>query len=213
MQIFFGYPPYGPNPTANSIKNIVLDDNNDFIIQKTNIPTLDILFKRLLVINPDYRMTYEEFFNYVFSKDFMRENIICVNNNPMYQNLYDDILKEPKVNFILVDEEGLDEKKIKEKCVKKILSFAQEENFPDVMNFLDEKVEGEVKYNNIIYYDENIGHNNYINKDSYYFERNTPGAFIFCNDLESLRFVRAEILKEIENEERIIFNFITNGAA
>jgi hypothetical protein len=153
-------------------------------------------------------MTYEEFFNYVFSKDFMRENIICVNNNPMYKNLYDDILKEPKVNFILVENEGLDEKKIKEKCVKKILSFAQEENFPDIMNFLDEKVEGEgeVKYNNIIYYDENIGHNNYIYKDSDYFERNTPGAFILCNNLESLRLIRAEILKEIENEERIIFN-------
>ena len=213
FQIFFGYSPYGPNPTTNKIKKIVLDDSNDFIIMKTNIPTLDILFKRLLVINPDYRMTYDEFFDYVFSKDFLRENTICVNNNPMYRKLYDEILKEPIVNFILTENEGLDKKIIGEKCVKKILSFAQEEQFPDIMNFTNEKIEEEEKYNNIIYYDESIGHNNNINKDSDYFERNTPGAFILCNDLESLRFVRAEILKEIENEERIIFNLITNGAA
>jgi len=216
FELFFGYPPYGPNPTTKIIKNIVLDDENDFIIQKTKIPTLDLLFKRLLVINPDYRMTYDEFFNYVFSNDFMRENAICVNNNPIYKNLYDEILKEPEIKFNLKEPEGLEQKIIQEKCIKKILSYAQEENLPDIMNFPNEKFEGEgeIKYNNIIYYDENVGHsNNNINKDSDYFERNTPGAFILCNDLESLRLVRAEILKEIENEERIIFNLITNGAA
>jgi len=213
FEIFFGYPPYGPNPTTNEIKNIVLDDNNDFIIKKTNIPTLDILFKRLLVINPDYRMTYDEFFKYVFNNDFMRENIISLNNNQMYKNIYDDILKEPEVIFNLKVPEGLDEKIIQEKCVKKIISFAQEEKLPDIMNFPNENIEEEEVYNNIIYYDENIDHNNSINKDSDYFERNTKGAFILCTDLDSLKLVRAEILKEIENEERIIFNLITTGGA
>ena len=213
FEIFFGYLPYGPNPSTKLIKNIVLDDNNNFIIKKTNIPTLDILFKRLLVINPDYRMTYDEFFNYVFSNDFMRENIICVNNNQMYKKIYDDIIKEPEVNFQLEEPEGLNKNKIQEKCVKKIISFAQGENLPDVMNFPEGKIRGEGVYNNIIYYDENIDHIKSIYKDSYYFERGTPGAFILCTDLESLRLVRIEILKEIEKDDRITFNLITTGAA
>ena len=213
FEIFFGYLPYGPNPSTKLIKNIVLDDNNNFIIKKTKIPTLDILFKRLLVINPDYRMTYDEFFNYVFSNDFMRENIICVNNNQMYKKLYDDILKEPEVNFQLEEPEGLDIKIIQEKCVKKIVSFTQGENFPDIMNFPEGKITGEGMFNNIIYYDENIDHSKSINKDSDYFERHTPGAFILCTDLESLRLVRAEILKEIEKDHRITFNLITTGSA
>ena len=213
FEIFFGYPPYGPNPPTNEIKNIVLDDKNNFIIKKTNIPTLDILFKRLLVINPDYRMTYDEFFNYVFSKDFMSENAIYVNNNQMYKKLYDEILKEPPVEFNLEEPEGLNKKIIKEKCVNKILSFAQGENLPDIMNFPNGKIEGEEIYNNIIYYDENINFSKSINKDSDYFERHTPGAFILCTDLESLRLIRTEILKEIQKDERINFNLITTGSS
>ena len=213
FEIFFGYPPYGPNPPTNEIKNIVLDDKNNFIIKKTNIPTLDILFKRLLVINPDYRMTYDEFFNYVFSKDFMSENAIYVNNNQMYKKLYDEILKEPPVEFNLEEPEGLNKEIIKEKCVNKILSFAQGENLPDIMNFPNGKIEGEEIYNNIIYYDENINFSKSINKDSDYFERHTPGAFILCTDLESLRLIRTEILKEIQKDERINFNLITTGSS
>ena len=150
---------------------------------------------------------------YVFSQDFMKENVICVNNNQMYKKLYDAILKEPKVNFILTESEGLNEEIIQEKCVNKILSFAQEENIPDIMNFPNGKIEGEEKYNNMIYYDENIEHGPSINKDSNSFERHTPGPFILCTNLESLRFVRAEILKEIEKDERITFNLITTGSS
>ena len=213
FEIFFGYPPYGPNPEMNVINNIVLDENNKFIIKKTKIPTLDILFQRLLVKNPDNRMTYEEFFNYVFSQDFMRENVIYVNNNQMYKKIYEDILKEPEIIFQEEEQEGLDIKIIEEKCVKKIVSFAQGENLPDIMNFPEGKIKGEEAYNNIIYYDENTVHSKSINKDSDFFERYTPGAFILCTNLESLRLVREEILKEIEKDERIIFNLITTGSA
>jgi hypothetical protein len=81
------------------------------------------------------------------------------------------------------------------------------------MNFPNGKIEGDEVYNNIIYYDENIQYSKSINKDSDFFERNTPGAFILCTDLESLGLVKNEILKEIEKDERINFNLITNGAA
>jgi len=217
--LFFGYSPYGENPSINTIKNIVLDNNNNFMIEKTNIPTLDILFKRLLVINPDYRMTYEEFFDYVLSEDFMKKDTICVNNNQIYKKLYDDILKEPKITSLNLKHyicncccydcfKNMDSIRLKE-LFKAIIPFAQE-LWPDIMNIPDELEE---KYNNIIYYDENINYIHSISKDSDYFERQTQGAFIFCSDLESLRLVRADILNEIEKDERISFNLITIGAA
>ena len=80
--------------------NIIQDEEN-FLFQKTykkneqpKIPTLDILFKKLLTINPKNRMTYKDFFDYVFSDDFMKEGVICVNNNPKYKQIFDNILKE-----------------------------------------------------------------------------------------------------------------------
>ena len=210
--LFFGYSPYGEYPSINTIKNIVLDDNNNFMIEKTNIPTLDILFKRLLVINPDYRMTYEEFFDYVLSEDFMKKDIICVNNNQIYKKLYNDILKEPKI--INLEHHYCDcwyevNYNICLKLFKAIIPFVQQ-LLPDIMNIPDEIEE---IYNNIIYYDENIDYIHSISKDSEYLERQTPGAFIFCSNLESLRLVRAEILNEIEKDKRISFNLITTGAA
>ena len=210
FEIFFGYPPYGPEPTPDIINNIVLDDKNNFIIKKTNIPTLDILFKRLLVINPDIRMSYNEFFNYVFSQDFMKKDVIYVNNSKIYKKLYMDILKEPEVKFKLEKPEKTDEEVINKKCVKKLNSIIQRENFPDKMNLQNGIKE---KYNNIIFYDERIEYIRSINKDSDYFEKHTPGAFILCTDLESLKLVRAEILNEIEKDERITFNLITTGSA
>jgi len=81
------------------------------------------------------------------------------------------------------------------------------------MNSKNQNFEGEEKYNNIIYYDENIKHYNSINKDSDYFERYTQGAFILCTDLESLRLVRAEILSVYEDDKKITFNLITTGSS
>jgi len=198
FEIFFGCTPYGPDPTIDIIKNIVLDKSKNFVIKKTNIPILDILFKRLLVINQDYRMTYNEFFNYVFSQDFMRKDVIYVNNNQIYKILYEDILKEPEVKFQLKKQ-----KKLEQKISNNNLSFDHEDNFPNIMNFPKEK------NNNIIYYDERIDHIRSINKDSDYFEKHTPGAFILCTDLESLKLVRNEILIEIRKDRRITFNLIT----
>ena len=210
--LFFGYLPYGINPTINTIKNIVLDFNNNFMIKKTNIPTLDILFKRLLVINPDYRMTYEEFFDYVFSEDFMKKDIICVNNNLIYKKLYDDILKEPK-RIIMEDNHVCDIDYCSDYqrilLFQKIIPFVQD-LIPDIMTVTDQLEEG---YNNIIYYDENNDYISSVQEDCDYFEKHTKGAFIFCTNLESLRLVRNEILSEIEKDERITFNLITTGAA
>ena len=44
-------------------------------------------------------MSYNEFVNYVFSQDFMKKDVIYVNNTKIYKKLYMDILKEPEVKF------------------------------------------------------------------------------------------------------------------
>ena len=106
--------------------------------------------------------------------------------------------------------EKTDEEVIKKEYVKKVNSIIQGENFPDTMNFQNEIKE---KYNNIIFYDERIEYIHSINKDSDYFEKHTPGAFILCTDLESLRLVRAEILNEIQKNSRITFNLIITGSS
>jgi serine/threonine protein kinase len=72
-------------------------DEKNFIYKKSKIPTLDILLKRLLVINPKERMTYDEFFEYIFNDNFMEKDVIFLNNNKIYKNLYNIILKEPDI--------------------------------------------------------------------------------------------------------------------
>ena len=62
------------------------------------------------------------------------------------------------------------------------------------MNSTNQPLGEEEKYNNIIYYDENFEDINSIRKDSDILESLTPGAFILCTDLESLRLVRNDIL-------------------
>ena len=67
------------------------------------------------------------------------------------------------------------------------------------------------KFNNIIYYDANVLNLNSINEDSDFFERETPGAFILCTNMNSFKLIREEILLEIEKDRRISFNLITTG--
>ena len=67
-------------------------------------------------------------------------------------------------------------------------------------------------FNNIIYYDENINYLSEINKDSDYFERITPGAFILCTSIESLKLIREEVLRQIKKDKKTTFNLITTGS-
>ena len=81
------------------------------------------------------------------------------------------------------------------------------------MNFSNASANNDNKFNNIIYYDANVmDHLNDINKDSDYFERVTPGAFILCTNMDSFKLIREEMLTEIKNDDRTIFNLITTGS-
>ena len=218
FELYFGVLPYGYDANINAMKNAMYNEKN-FIFQKTfkkdqkpKIPSLDILFKRLLTINPEKRMTYKEFFDYVFSDDFMKEGVISINNNPKYKKIFDNILNEEFIDY----EEGIipesdDPIKQAEQNAQKIKILVKGGNFPDIMNFSNGSVNNDNKFNNIIYYDESK-YLSSINEDSDYFERVTPGAFILCTNMDSFKLIRDEILAEIKNDERMNFNLITTGS-
>ena len=230
FELYFGVLPYGPNADINAMMDVIYNEKN-FVLPKTfkknekpKIATLDILFKRLLTINPEERMTHNEFFDYVFSDDFMKEGVICVNNNQKYQKIFDEILKEKFIEFKIEEiKESLDPVEIEKNNIKKINNFIKAGNIPDIMNFpnISSKKDDEVeKFNNIIYsvnYDPNKDNANKrylinIYQDSNFFERETPGAFILCLNLDSFKLIREELLPEIGKDKRMTFNIITSGS-
>ena len=203
-ELYFGKLPYGNNVTTNIIMEAISNPEKNFKYKKTNIECLDYLFNRLLTIDPEKRMTYEEFFDVVFSGNFM-------NDMDSIQNIINEQINGEDPNEDK-ENESFDEDKINERVVDKVLGFAKGNHFPDLMNFPNGSADGELKFNNIIYYDENINFKKSIYKDSDLFEMYTPGAFILCTDQDSLKMVIKEILKQIKKEKRMTFNLISTGS-
>ena len=213
FELYFGFLPYGENPNTNKINKVVYGKKK-LIIKQTKIPTLDILFNRLLVINPKDRMTYDEFFKYVFSDNFMKEGVTYVNDNKLYKQIYEKILKEPEVNFknTEIKECKPEQEKEEEANFKKILTLVEDGHLPDLMNFANGSLNEKKVYNNIIYYDENIDYLSDIIEDCDDFERVTSGAFILCTNIESLDLVKKEVLRQIQKDKKTRFNLITTGS-
>ena len=212
FELYFDFLPYGDKVNINKIKNYIYNPKN-FIFKKSNIPSLDILFKRLLVIDPKDRMNFDEFFDYVLNDNFMKEGIIYVNDNPKYKEIYKIIQNEPQIEFDNIVYEGeYDFEYLQVKNKKNILSFVERDHLTDIMNFSNGEINNDGKYNNIIYYDENIEKFSEKNQDSDFFERKTPGAFLLCTNLDSLQLISKEIIRKIKKDKRIIFNLITTGS-
>ena len=212
FEIFFGVLPYGWNPSTKKINDMIYDEKK-FVFRKSEIPTLDILFKRLLQINPDNRMTTQEFYDYVTNENFLNPKVIMINNNEKYLKIYEEILSLDQIDY--GDQHQLEKlnKKEKEKQnIQKILGLVEDGNLPDIMNFSNGIINEEDKFNNIIYYDSNAEkYKKEIHNDSDTFERVTPGAFILCTNLDSLGIIRDEILRHRRSEKKTIFNIISNG--
>ena len=208
FEIYFGYSPYGFRPNLNRILNVVYSKEK-FIFRKSNIPTLDILFKRLLQINPENRMSFPEYYNFVTNKNFLKDDFIA--DDEKYLKLYEEILLEEQVEYRVRVSRcgcGLYREDYVKKTIKKIFELAEEGSIPDITNFHNE----DEKFNNIIYYNNNIeNHKISIYNDSDLFQKETKGAFILCTNLNSLNIIKNEILRIIRYEKRIVFNIITNG--
>ena len=198
---------YNLHYTNNSIIRDIYNDKK-FILKKTKIPTLDILFKRLLVVNPKERMTYDEFFQYIFNDNFMKNDFICINNNIKYKEIYDIILNEPSFGILFQTEACLDVSFEINYDYRKCINFINGYNFPDIIRLSDKYNNIEQNFNNIIYYDENIQYNTNLKLECKYFEKFTNGAFILCQNIESLNLLKEEILKMTKLNKRFIFNLI-----
>ena len=80
-ELYFGCFPYGQNASIDTVRKIITG-KEIFLYRKSYIPSLDVLFKRLLCINPDERMSLEELEEFVENDDFLKEDKIY--NNEKY---------------------------------------------------------------------------------------------------------------------------------
>ena len=214
-ELYFGLLPYGPSSNMNM--NVIMDCifADEFLLLKTKIPSLDILLHKLLVREEDKRISFNEFFNLVFNKNFMFDEEAFLNSKPDYKNLYNDILKEKDPVYPNLEiQESDDEKKQNEYNKNQIMTLVKGGTFPDIMsvpNGCINDIEEEV-FNNIIYYDENLDYKSEVHKDSDYFERITPGAFILCTNMKSLDLIKYEVVNQKKRAKNTIFNLITTGS-
>ena len=211
-ELFFGIPPYGPNYNINIIKECLFADK--FLIKKTNFPSFDILLRKLLTVKEEQRISFEEFFQIVFDENFLKDEEKFLKSKPQYKSLYEEILKAEEPIFpdtgILESDNPLEQNEINK---KQIVTLVKGGHFPDIMNIPNGSTnEGEEVFNNIIYYDENKDFRENVHKDSDFFERITPGAFILCSDMKSLELIKDEIVKQYKREKKTIFNLITTGS-
>ena len=209
FELYFGVFPYGNEPTTNKINSIIYG-NEPFYYNRANIPTLDILFHKLLVIDPKDRMTFNEFFDFVFKEGFMEKDVVF----PEYKSFYEKVKQEEEVKHVLktIKESTKSPEEQEKANIDTILKLVNQDHLPNVMNFSNGMAAGQKIFNNIIYYDENINFLNSINKDSDLFERATPGAFILCTSLDSLELVKKEIVKQVKKNKKMTFNLITTGS-
>jgi hypothetical protein len=181
---------------------------------KSKIASFDILLHRLLERKRNERISFDEFFKLVFDENFMTNEDAFLQSHPKYKELYDKILKEKTPIYKDIEDKESDDKiKQNEINKSKINKLVKGGHFPDIMNIPNGSInEDEEVFNNIIYYDENKDFRDEVLKDSDYFERITPGAFILCSDIESLELIKYEVVTQYKREKKTLFNLITTGS-
>ena len=207
-ELLFNQLPYGKDVTINIIKQSIYYEDN-FNYNKTNNYQINNLLEKLLTINQKNRINHNEFFKYINNnKNILEEedddDYLCSAPMKYMHNKPGLLLIEKKENNYNLNEN---------KFMNKIMDILEGGYLADIMAFPNGFIDSTKKFNNIIYYDENIKFIDSINKESDFFEKNTSGAFILCHDLESLLIIREEILKHIKKFKRTTFNLITTGSA
>jgi len=212
-ELYFGVKPYGKYATINTIKHAIYYEDN-FNFSKSPFEQINQLFKKLLVINSKNRINYAEYFDYVKKLNNNKDELFLITRDKTLDSLKN--IHKKKINIgSLNEKKQINEYYLKGQFIDKIMNIINSEHFPDIMNIPNglrySNKNETIKFNNIIYYDENSDFSNYVNKDSDKFEKNTSGAFILCNNLDSMKIIKEEILQKRKNDKAIIFNLITSG--
>ena len=214
-QLYMGHSPYGHNINLNLIKYCLYGNNFIYLFSDNNC--LNILFKKLMTLNPKDRMNHKEFFEYVSDKNFMAENENFKNDK------YKDIEKEIEqikssdnykkliqIMNIPEDKEVHEEIAILKKNWEK--TIVSVDNLLNLMSYYKGDL-GKGNLNNIIYYDENVdNYQDSINEDADFFENNTLGTFLLCTDIVSLNLTMLDIVKENKDDNQLKFNLIVTGS-
>ena len=238
-ELLFKYLPYGKNVTLNTIKKAIYYEDN-FFFKETNNEIINTILKMLLVVNRKNRIDHKNFFAYLYGnidqknlsfnpprfasgrlmKCFYKKNDNTFLNNSfnksLVKNTYSHSFK--RSSFLNIKKCSFRKKNDnlylnRNEFMNKIMDIFEEGSLPDIMNFPNGFIDLTDKFNNIIYYDENINFIESKKKDCDYFEKKTSGAFILCNNMKSLELIRDEILKQIRKDKRITFNLITSGSS
>ena len=180
----------------------IINNADKLHLIKSGVSSLDDLFEKLLELDPDKRITFEDYFNHRFF--YEKENF----------------LKKAKNQYIFPKVKNDMKLKINDEMEKmnEVKSIAKK--FIDIMELPNAIINGNNKSNqispkitNIIYYDENIEkHLEDIHNDSDTFEKETNGAFLLCTNLNSLIFTMVDIKEMVNKDHRIIFNLIVTGS-
>ena len=220
--LYFGFTPYGIEYDLDTIKNKIY--SNNFLFKFSGFPILDILFTKLLTIEPENRMSHEEFYNYVMSDDFKQifnkdanlPEIICNDKKITYEKIYKEIKnimesKEYK-NYIIkieseISNESKNEDEIKKNRMIKMKKILKQPHILDIYYSLkDDKICA-----NILYYNEEKNYQESIKKEIKAFEKAISGAFLFCQNLDSLKIIMKEISYQIALDKRRKFYLIVTG--
>ena len=200
-EIYFGELPYGKKVSDSKILYLI---NSEEIIyfKKENESTYEKLFKKLLTVNSKNRMTYKEFFKLTnnIEKGIKDQANYIKNISTKISSFPINIMvkmsklelkekKRKKELFLNYDKfECLDDHNVialseeDEKILGKIMDIVKEGKLPDIMSIPNGNIDNGdkiPKFNNIIYYDENIQFINSIRKDSDIFENKTLGTFFY----------------------------------
>ena len=214
-KIYNSYSPYGLEYDFDSIQEKLFSDK--FLYKFTGIPSLDILFERLLTKDPKNRMTHEEYYEYVYSQEFMKPQGIYKIN--IYGNIYKEIQnimnsEEYKiVKITLFKPENHDKVKIKGEQIKKVVKLSKIFDISYKIKKEKEKNNKKIKYNNILYYNEDTKHPKNLAKEIEMFEKETTGTFLFINNISSFELTINEIKNQILLDKRCIFNLIVTGSS
>ena len=241
-EIYFGQLPYGKNVSIERIKDLIVKEEIIYSEKSNYIELDELFKKLLTVnlynrINFQEFFTLVDKIIGKIENDtpFIPFNIanfdienkikmtkftsMPVSFLPPIMTLNEKIKK--KEAFINYDKfECLDDKKYDlvidedEKIVKKIKNILEKGKLPDIMDIPNGITDSNEisKFNNIIYYDENLNFINSVHKDSDYFEKITFGAFILCTKLDSLKLIKEEIIKQNMLNKKILLNLIVTGS-
>ena len=212
--LYFGRHPFEHKYLINLNSMIENIHSEKFLLLKSGFPSFDILLNRLLQRDPKKRMSFDEFFDFVFDKNFLINENAFLESKPHYKNLYNSILLEekPLINdFLNLEHPSLYQQNKQNQ--NHIISLIKKGIIFDVNNIIDDYIINNNKriYNNIIYFADNEKTKNDIIKDFEFFENITPGAFILCPDFKSLELIRNDIVIKNKRNKNIIFNVIINS--